>query len=52
MATSDLTTVRTRMLGQDVSFNVSRPWLSFWLVIMRLIAGWWLLHAGLDKLAS
>jgi thiosulfate dehydrogenase [quinone] large subunit len=40
------------MLGQDVSFNVSRPWLSFWLVIMRLIAGWWLLHAGLDKLAS
>jgi thiosulfate dehydrogenase [quinone] large subunit len=40
------------MLGQDVSFNVSQPWLSFWLVIMRLIAGWWLLHAGLDKLAN
>jgi thiosulfate dehydrogenase [quinone] large subunit len=52
MATSDLTTVQTRMLGQDVSFNVSQPWLSFWLVTMRLIAGWWLLHAGLDKLAN
>jgi len=52
MATSDLTPVRTRMLGREVSFNVSQPWLSFWLVIMRLIAGWWLLHAGLDKLAG
>jgi thiosulfate dehydrogenase [quinone] large subunit len=52
MATSNLTTVQTRMLGREVSFDVSQPWLSFWLVIMRLTAGWWLLHAGLDKLAS
>ena len=52
MSTSDLTTVQTRMLGREVSFNVSQPWLSYWLVIMRLVAGWWLLHAGLDKLAA
>jgi thiosulfate dehydrogenase [quinone] large subunit len=52
MATSNVTSVQTRMLGREVSFNVSQPWLSFWLVMMRLIAGWWLLHAGLDKLAS
>jgi len=52
MATSDITSVQTRMLGREVSFNVSKPWLSFWLVTMRLVAGWWLLHAGLDKLAS
>jgi len=52
MATRDLTAVQTRMLGQDVSFNLSQRWLSFWLVMLRLIAGWWLLHAGLDKLAS
>ena len=52
MATSDLTNVQTRMLGQDVTFSVSQPWLAYWLVIMRLVGGWWLLHAGLDKLAS
>jgi len=40
------------MLGREVSFNVSKPWLSFWLVTMRLVAGWWLLHAGLDKVAN
>ena len=52
MAMSDITTVRTRMLGQDVSFGVSQPWLAYWLVIMRLAVGWWLLHAGLDKLMA
>jgi thiosulfate dehydrogenase [quinone] large subunit len=40
------------MLGQEVSFSVSKPWLAYWLVIMRLVAGWWLLHAGLDKLVN
>ena len=52
MSTSDLTTVQTRMLGREVSYSVSKAWLSYWLVIMRLVAGWWLLHAGLDKLAA
>ena len=53
MATGDATTdVRTRMLGTDVSFTVSQPWLAYWLVVMRLVGGWWLLHAGLDKLAN
>jgi thiosulfate dehydrogenase [quinone] large subunit len=46
------TSVQTRMFGQDVSFSVSQPWLAYWLVIMRMVVGWWLLHAGLDKLAS
>ncbi len=53
MATRDATTdVQTRLLGREVSFNVSQPWLAYWLVIMRLIGGWWLLHAGWDKVAS
>lgn len=53
MATSDTTSsVQTRMLGREVSFTVSQPWLAYWLVIMRLVAGWWLLHAGLDKLLA
>ncbi len=44
--------IRTRLLGSDVSFQLSEPWLAYWLVIMRFIAGWWLLHAGLDKLVN
>jgi len=52
MSTSDFNTVKTQMLGRDVSFGISQPWLAFWLVTMRLIGGWWLLHAGLDKLVN
>jgi thiosulfate dehydrogenase [quinone] large subunit len=43
------TSVRTELLGREATFNVANPWLAFWLVMMRLTAGWWLLHAGLDK---
>jgi thiosulfate dehydrogenase [quinone] large subunit len=53
MSTSDVTSsVQTRMLGREVSFTLSQPWLAYWLVIMRLVAGWWLLHAGLDKVSN
>jgi thiosulfate dehydrogenase [quinone] large subunit len=41
--------VKTQLLGRNVSFPVSEPWLAYWLVIMRLAVGWWMLHAGLDK---
>ncbi|NLV09896.1 DoxX family membrane protein [Halomicrobium mukohataei] len=44
--------IDTRLLGRKVTFGVSGPWLAYWLVIMRLVVGWWLLHAGLDKFAS
>jgi thiosulfate dehydrogenase [quinone] large subunit len=51
MATTDaIQRVQTSLMGQDVSFSVSGTWLAYWLLIMRLIAGWWFLHAGLDKL--
>lgn len=40
---------RTRLLGREVTFTVAEPWLAYWLVIFRVIVGWWLLHAGLDK---
>jgi thiosulfate dehydrogenase [quinone] large subunit len=53
MATKDrVSSVQARMLGQEVSYPVSEAWLSYWLVILRLVAGWWILHAGLDKLAN
>ena len=41
--------VDTRLLGREVSFPVAESWLAYWLVIMRLVVGWWMLHAGLDK---
>lgn len=44
-----VTNVDTQLLGRDVSFNVSETWLAYWLVLMRLAVGWWMLHAGLDK---
>ncbi|RAW44110.1 quinol oxidase [Halorubrum sp. 48-1-W] len=44
-----VTDIRTRLLGQDVSFPVEESLLAYWLVVMRLIVGWWFLHAGLDK---
>lgn len=44
--------IDTRLLGRDVSFNLSEPWLAYWLVVMRFAVGWWLLHAGLDKFAN
>ncbi|MFP4590615.1 MAG: DoxX family protein [Halobacteriales archaeon] len=32
-----------------MSFPVAEPWFAYWLVIMRLAVGWWMLHSGLDK---
>jgi len=43
------TSIETRLLGRNVSFRVSGPWLAYWLVTLRLAVGWWFLHAGLDK---
>lgn len=43
------TSIQTSLLGRNVSFPVSESWLAYWLVILRVIVGWWMLHAGLDK---
>ena len=44
------TTIDTELLGRNISLSVSETWLAYWLVILRVIVGWWLLHAGLDKI--
>lgn len=44
-----MSTANVQMFGRDVSFAVPTVWLAYWLVVLRLVAGWWLLHAGLDK---
>lgn len=44
-----MSTTHTQVFGREVSFTVSDVWLAYWLVMLRLISGWWLLHSGLDK---
>lgn len=41
--------IQTRLVGRDVSFSINETWLTYWLVMLRVVAGWWLLHAGIDK---
>ncbi|MFB6089947.1 MAG: DoxX family membrane protein [Halobellus sp.] len=45
-------TVKTELLGNDVSLEFSRPWGSYWLVFLRVLTGWWFMHAGLTKLMT
>jgi thiosulfate dehydrogenase [quinone] large subunit len=53
MATKqDKSRLETELFGQGVSFSMSGTWLAHWLVVLRVVAGWWLLHAGLDKFAN
>ncbi|MXR51438.1 DoxX family membrane protein [Halovenus sp. WSH3] len=53
MATTETTdSVQTRLLGREFTFPVEGTWLAYWLVMFRLVGGWWLLHAGLDKLVN
>jgi thiosulfate dehydrogenase [quinone] large subunit len=44
--------LETELFGRGVSFSVSGTGVAYWLVILRVVAGWWLLHAGLDKFAN
>ncbi|MFB6192232.1 MAG: DoxX family protein [Haloarculaceae archaeon] len=43
-------TVEADLLGTDVSLEFSRPWASYWLFFVRVLTGWWFMHAGLTKL--
>jgi thiosulfate dehydrogenase [quinone] large subunit len=44
--------IHTRLLGKETSFNLSGSWFAYWMVLLRLTVGWWMLHAGLDKLMN
>ena len=43
--------VNTRLFGRQVEFGFSAPWMAYWTVLLRLVVGWWFLHAGLTKYA-
>lgn len=39
----------TTLFGNAVSVEASAPWGAYWLAFLRVITGWYFLHAGLDK---
>lgn len=41
--------IRTRLFGREVTVGSSGPWMAYWTVLLRLVVGWWFLHAGLTK---
>lgn len=45
----DTAAVDTRLFGRDVSYRFDAPWGAYWMVFLRVIAGWWFLNAGLGK---
>lgn len=48
----DTATVDTRLFGREVAYSFDGPWGSYWLVLLRVIAGWWFLNAGLHKIVA
>jgi thiosulfate dehydrogenase [quinone] large subunit len=44
--------IDTNVLGNEVSFQFSGPWSAYWLFFLRVLTGWWMLHAGLTKLLA
>jgi thiosulfate dehydrogenase [quinone] large subunit len=43
-------TIETKLFGSDLSLEFNGAWAAYWLFIIRVLTGWWLLHAGLSKL--
>lgn len=41
--------VESRLFGRTVEFDFSGPWGSYWIVMSRLMLGWWFLYGGLEK---
>lgn len=46
------TQTTTKVLGQEVAFDLSGPWTAYWLAFLRVITGYWFFHAGLSKYAA
>jgi len=46
---TDAATVDTRLFGREVAYSFDGPWSAYWMALLRVIAGWWFLNAGLGK---
>lgn len=40
------------VLGRQCTLNLSGTLTGYWIVFLRLLAGWWFLHAGWNKYAT
>jgi len=36
--------------GTGFSFEVSGPWATYWVAMLRVLTGWWFFHSGVTKL--
>ena len=43
-------TIETKLFGSNLSLEFNGAWVAYWLFIVRVLTGWWMLHAGLSKL--
>ena len=34
----------------DVEFALDGPWTAYWIAFLRVVTGWWFLHAGITKI--
>jgi len=46
------TQTQTPLLGEHTRLNLRGGWQQYWLASLRLLVGWWFLHAGLSKLLA
>ncbi|MFB6360956.1 MAG: DoxX family protein [Halobacteriales archaeon] len=44
--------LQTTVLGRQYTLELSGPLTGYWLAFLRLLIGWWFLHAGLTKYAT
>lgn len=47
MATTEL---HTTVLGDEVELRLSAPWAAYWIALLRVLVGFWFLHAGATKI--
>ncbi|MFB6202068.1 MAG: DoxX family membrane protein [Halorhabdus sp.] len=40
------------ILGRQYTLKLSAPLTGYWIVFLRVLLGWWFLHAGLNKFAT
>ena len=41
--------LRTTVLNDAVTMDLSAPWVAYWFAFLRVLVGYWFLHAGLTK---
>lgn len=44
-----ITEINTTVLTDEVTMDLSAPWVAYWVALVRILVGYWFLHAGLTK---